>query len=226
MRKPHDTIIHDFALSVPWSAAISGFMKKIALFLFVCLLAFPAMANTQNDRYVTQAERWLSSLGQAQADFQQIDYQGNVLRGKFYINRPGRLRFEYDAPIEDHIIADGTFIYFHDGQTGQASSALIGQTLADFILRQNVNMRDTMKVESVRERDGEVQIAISQRDQPGTGELVLNFTKSPFALKSWRIIDAQGLTTDIILSSFKRVDNLDPRIFVYKPSQSQQRFNQ
>lgn len=189
-------------------------------------MAAPVNAGTHNDRYITQAEQWLSNLNLASANFRQIDFQGRELRGKFYINRPGRLRFEYDAPIEDHIVADGTFIYFHDGESGQAASAPIGATLADFILRKNVNMRDKMKVESVRERDGIIQIAISQRDQPGTGELVFSFSKSPFALKSWRIIDAHGLTTDIILSNFVSAPYLDPRLFVYQAAQSQKRFNQ
>lgn len=185
-----------------------------------------AIAATSNDKYIKMAEQWLSNLDMASADFRQIDYQGRELRGKFYINRPGRLRFEYEAPIEDHIIADGTFIYFHDGATGQANSAPIGATLADFILRSDVSMDGEMKVDSVRERNGLVQIAISQADQPGTGQLVLNFTQSPFALASWRIIDAQGLTTDIILSNFEQRGRLDPRLFVYKPAQAQDRFNQ
>ena len=202
-------------------------MKKLFLALSLLVLTATAvMAATPNDKYVGMAEQWLSNLKMAQADFRQIDYQGRELRGKFYISRPGRLRFEYLPPIEDHIIADGTFIYFHDGETNQANSAPIGATLADFILRDDVNMDGKMKVESVRERDGLVQIAISQADQPGTGQLILNFTKSPFELKSWRIIDAQGLTTDIILSNFERKEHLDPRLFVYKPAQAQERFNQ
>jgi outer membrane lipoprotein-sorting protein len=202
-------------------------MKKLFLTLMVLVLTgASAFAATSNDKYVGMAEQWLSDLNMASADFRQIDYQGRELRGKFYINRPGRLRFEYEAPIEDHIIADGTFIYFHDGETGQANSAPIGATLADFILRSDVSMDGKMKVDSVRERDGLVQIAISQADQPGTGQLILNFTKDPFALNSWRIIDAQGLTTDIMLSNFAKVPYLDPRLFVYKPAQAQDRFNQ
>lgn len=201
-------------------------MKKLFLLILVVLLPWNALAQTPNESYIRKAEQWLSALNMGQADFRQIDYQGQELRGRFYINRPGRLRFEYDAPIEDHIVADGTFIYFHDGISGQASSAPIGQTLADFILRVDVSLDGTtMKVDSVRDRDNRVEIAISQAGQPGTGQLVLHFTKSPFMLKSWRIIDAQGLTTDIILSKFEHKDRLDPRLFVYKPAQAQDRFN-
>lgn len=201
-------------------------MKNIFIIIFALLFSFPAFAQTANERYIQQAEQWLQNLNHGQARFTQIDYKGRQLNGTFYINRPGRLRFEYDQPITDHIVADGVMIYFYDGDSEQFSSAPIGMTLADFILRPDIRMDQTVKVESVRERDGMVEIALSQKDQPGTGELILSFTKAPFALKSWRIIDAQGLTTDIILSNLTRPTSLDPRLFVFSKAQSQKRFNQ
>lgn len=213
--------------SLPQLIVTTMIMKKF-LMMILAVMAFsaPSFAQTANERYIAQAESWLQNLKTAQARFTQIDYQGRELNGTFYINRPGRLRFEYDQPITDHILADGTMIYFYDGESQQASNAPIGMTLADFILRPDVRMDQTVKVESVRDRKNVVEIALSQRDQPGTGQLILHFSKSPFALQSWRIIDAQGLTTDIILSNFKQVASLDPRLFVYHAGQSQDRFNQ
>ena len=169
------------------------------------------MAN--DNPMIDRAQAWLSNLDTAQSRFEQIDYLGNVMRGTFYINRPGRLRFEYDQPIKDYIVADGYLIHFYDGESGQVSSGPIGSTLADFILRDNGGFDDKVKVESVREKNGMVNIAVSQADQPGMGELILNFSKDPFALKSWRIIDAQGLTTDIILTDMQRDVKIDPRLF-------------
>ncbi len=138
------------------------------------------------------------------------------MRGTFYINRPGRLRFEYDTPIKDYIVADGYLIHFYDGTSGQVNSGPIGSTLADFILRDGAGFDDKVKIESIRERNDMVNITISQKDQPGMGELVLNFSKQPFELKGWRIIDVQGLTTDVILSNLDRGTQLDPSLFVMK----------
>lgn len=210
-------------------AVFDGYKTSMKIFITFCLIfiiAAPVAAQHNQNHYISMAEDWLSNLGMAQTPFRQIDYQGQELRGMFYINRPGRLRFEYQAPIKDHIVADGTFIYFHDGETGQANSAPIGLTLADFILRKDVKMSGKIKVESVREKTNSVKIVISQSDQPGSGELVLSFTKEPFTLKGWKIIDAQGLTTDIILDNLQEKVKLDPRLFVYKHAQSQERFNQ
>lgn len=191
-------------------------MKNI---IFVFALIFTStlvQAASPNEVYLNQAKSWLSNLKTAKARFEQIDYQGQSMRGTFYINRPGKLRFEYDAPIKDYIVADGYLIHFYDGSSGQVNSGPIGSTLADFILRDGGGFDDKVTVKSVRERNDMINITIAQTDQPGMGELILNFSKQPFELKSWRIIDVQGLTTDVILSNFDRSITLEPSLFVMK----------
>ena len=188
-------------------------MKHFFIFILSFFFIAPAMAQTGNAVYLQQAQNWLSNLKTAKARFQQVDYQGNTLNGTFYINRPGRLRFEYDDPVKDYIVADGYLIHFYDGSSGQTNSGPIGSTLADFILRDGNRFDEKVNVESIRERDGMVQIALSQKDQPGMGELILNFAKNPFTLKSWQIIDAQGLTTNIVLSDLQNVATLPPTLF-------------
>lgn len=190
-------------------------MKQFFILCVALFLSFPAFAqNTpESARYVQQAQNWLSNLTTATARFQQIDYQGHVLTGTFYINRPGRLRFEYDAPIRDYIVADGVQIHFYDGTSGQVNSGPIGMTMADFILRDGDSFDEQIDIKSVRERDERVEITLGQKDEPGMGELILKFTKQPFTLTSWEIIDAQGLTTDIILSNLDRTARIDPALF-------------
>jgi len=136
------------------------------------------------------------------------------MRGQFYIDRPGRLRFEYDEPIKDFIVADGVQIHFYDGESDQYNSAPIGMTLADFILRDDLSFSDKkINVKSVRDIDDMVNITITQADEPGMGELVLKFTTQPFALKSWDIIDAQGLTTSIVLNNLDRTTKIPASLF-------------
>ena len=188
-------------------------MKKILLLVVTLLFSTISVANAATDARVQQAQNWLDSLKIAKARFEQIDYQGNVMRGTFYINRPGRLRFEYDAPIKDYIVADGVQIHFYDGESGQTNSAPIGSTLADFILRDGRRFEKDVKVESVTEKGDMVNIAVTQANEPGMGQLILNFSKSPFELKSWQIIDAQGLTTTLVLHDFDRNATVPPSLF-------------
>jgi outer membrane lipoprotein-sorting protein len=182
--------------------------------LFILPFTHAFAAEPRDSVYIKQAQDWLSNLKTATSRFEQIDYQGNVIKGAFYISRPGRLRFEYDTPIKDYIVADGYLIHFFDGDSGQVNSGPIGSTLADFILRDgNQFDSDKVTIDKVTEKSGVVSIPLTQTDEPGLGQLILNFSKSPFALKSWRIIDAQGLTTDIILTNIDRESKISPALF-------------
>lgn len=188
-------------------------MKKILYtILLATTLSTPALADQAAD--LKRAQTWLNGLDKATADFQQIDYNGGVMRGKFYIDRPGRLRFEYAQPTKDFIVADGFQIHFYDGDADQYNSAPIGTTLADFILRDNVSFTDPkIKVESVKENVYTTDITVSQADEPGMGYLTLKFDKDPYRLISWDIVDAQGLTTTIVLNDMNTNASINPSIF-------------
>jgi outer membrane lipoprotein-sorting protein len=199
-------------------------MKKLILAALLFAFLLPATAFAKDAR-VIKAEEWLASLKTGQARFSQRGSDGTILNGNFYISRPGRLRFEYDPPVADLVVADGTFLYFYDAQQKQASSAPIGTTLADFLLRKNARLSGDLTVTNVRERDGLISMSVAQTADPSTGQLQLHFTKDPFALKSWRIIDPQGLATDITLSGFQTGMPLPPALFIFKDPSGRGRLN-
>ncbi len=192
----------------------SGIMKKLYLLLVTLVVTSTSAMASTDDKRLQQAEAWLQGLDQAISKFQQIDHQGNVMRGRFYIDRPGRLRFEYDEPTRDFIVADGFQIHFYDSDSDQFNSAPIGSTLADFILRDDVSFSDDkVKVESIRDVGDMLNITVSQADEPGMGELVLKFNATSYQLMSWDIIDAQGLTTSIVLDGLDKSAQINPSIF-------------
>ncbi len=186
---------------------------KIIYIALLGLLFYSSDVVAQDAR-LQKAEAWFANLKSAKSQFQQIDHQGNVMRGTFYINRPGRLRFEYDAPTRDYIVADGFQIHFYDAESDQYNSGPIGATLADFILRDDISFQnDTVTVDNIDETDTTTNITVYQTDQAGMGTLTLSFNKAPYALKSWTIEDAQGLTTSVVLRNFDRTAKIDPAIF-------------
>ena len=198
-------------------------MRKLAL-LILALTTFIPAAYAKDPR-VTQAEAWLKNLSYGQAHFSQRGYDGTVLTGTFYIHRPGRLRFEYDPPVKDFIVADGVLIYFYDEQQHQTSTAPVGTTLADFLLRKNPHLDGDLTVKSVSEHDGLVTYTIYQTADPSTGTLLVNFTQNPFQLRSWSIVDAQGLRTDITLDDLDVGNPLPPSLFVYKDPTGRSKLN-
>jgi outer membrane lipoprotein-sorting protein len=212
-------------------------MRFLSLFLCLALLAAPAFAaDSKQPRTaktapkkaveaplsekdladVQKAEDYLNSLKAARARFVQTTHDGTQLVGTFYLQRPGKLRFEYDPPVEDFVVADGTFIYFYDAELQEQSNAPIGQTLADFILRPKLELQGDLQVISLKRSGDLLQMEVVQSADPAAGKLVLGFKEDPFSLKKWRVIDAQGLITEVELFYLKTDITHTSGLFVYK----------
>lgn len=188
----------------------------------------PANAQTNDvlNTSIEKAENYLRNLDTLKANFIQTAYNGSRLSGTFYLNRPGKLRFEYNE-VDDFIVADGLFIYFYDGELKEQTNAPIGQTLADFLLRKDISLTGDVAVQEIAEEGDHETVTIAAQDDPGAGQVKLYFQKEPYALEKWHIVDAAGLTTEIALHNVERDLDLPPNLFAYiKPKDDKARYNQ
>jgi outer membrane lipoprotein-sorting protein len=175
------------------------------------------MAQQKKGTEIEQAEAYFAALKTVKSRFIQTNADGSQLRGTFYLNRPGKLRFEYDPPNKDFVVADGYFIYFYDGEMKQQTNAPIGQTLADFLLRKNLKLSGDLKVTRIMRAGGYIQITMIQRDLPKAGELTLAFTEgTKYQLKKWRIIDSVGNITETELFDMQTGLKIPSSLFAYK----------
>ena len=192
-------------------------------------MAFPHSGGAQKtekfNEDVMMAESYLKSLGSARARFVQTTHDGTQLVGTFYLQRPGKLKFEYDDPIKDFVVADGFFIYFYDAELGEQTNAPIGQTLADFFLRKDLSLNEDVKVESVKRKGGFLQVELTQRSDPEAGSLTLGLKEGPLSLSKWRIVDAQGLITEIELFYLKTDIKHPSNLFVYADPDKGEAYN-
>lgn len=198
----------------------------IALAALTLIISSPLQAEPSKDD-IKKIEKYLQNLETARARFVQTTHDGTQLVGTFYLQRPGKLRFEYDPPIEDFVVADGLFIYFYDAELGEQTNAPIGQTLADFFLRKNVKLGDDVEVAEIKKNGGFLQAKLIQSADPQAGSITLGFKEEPFELNKWRVVDGQGLITEIELFYFKEGVKHASNLFVYKdPKPSDTPYNE
>lgn len=191
-------------------------------FLIFCLSVFYAppsgakMTSVKNVVAKTRkVEAYLNSLESVQSRFTQTNHNGTQLNGMFYMKRPGRLRFEYDPPIEDFVVADRLFVYFYDAELGEQTHAPIGTTLADFLLRSDIELDDDITVTDIKRDGGFLQVDLIQTDDPGAGSLTLALLEDPMTLKRWRVVDAQGLITEVELLDLQTNVDHPSNLFIY-----------
>lgn len=195
-------------------------MKYVMQFI-VCLavMAVPLVsvaAEKQVDtKAIDRAEKYLQDMKTAQARFVQTTHNGAQLVGTFYLQRPGKLRFEYDPPMEDFIVADGVFIYFYDAVLEEQTNAPIQSTLANFFLRKDFSFDGDLMVKDAKYAGGLLQIRVVQADDQDAGSITFAFSEKPFELKKWRVVDGQGMITEIELFYLKTGMKHDSDLFVY-----------
>lgn len=207
------------------------YLLRFNILILIGLIAFgfwavntAANAETAAED-IQQAEAYFKELKTVQADFIQTAHNGSRLSGTFYLNRPGKLRFEYNE-VDDFIVADGVFIYFYDSEMGEQTNAPIGQTLADFLLRKDLKLSGDLVVKKI-ENDGTYKaFTVAQSDDEGAGIVKLFFDQEPFALRKWQVTDAAGLTTEVLLRNMERDVDLPAKLFAYfKPKEDKPAYN-
>ncbi len=202
-------------------------MKHVFLLALAGLIFAVSPAHAQvkaNDADVKKAEAYLQGLNTAKADFIQTSSLGSRLSGQFYLDRPGRLRFNYNE-VKDFVVADGIFIYFYDSQLGEQSNAPIGQTLADFLLREDLSLHGDLAVQQIYKKDGFTYLTVVQSDDPAVGHIELVFSEVPYELERWRVTDAQGETTEVVLKNMQKGLKLDNDLFGYKDPKGRKAVN-
>jgi outer membrane lipoprotein-sorting protein len=172
---------------------------------------------------VRRAVQYLNDLSTLKARFIQISSNGAYAEGDVIIQRPGRMRFEYDPPHPVLIIANGLSLLFYDREIKQASFLPLWETPLWFLIRKEVTLSEGIVVSAVEQSPGALRITITDKDLSETGSVTLVFSDRPLALKKWEITDAQGILTQVSLINPRYGIEVDPLAFDYSDLEIQGR---
>ena len=186
-------------------------MKKILIVFLTLLFTVPVNAAVEK-KYVQSAEKYLNSVTGLSGDFIQTS-NGKVAKGLFSMLRPGRVRLDYtNAKVQ--LISDGTDLYFFDKSLDQITTVPLTSTPAGILVRKNIDLQNADIVVSDT-FDGKTTFALTMylRDNRGLGHMTVVFDKSPVKLKSWTVVDATGVSTDVVFRNLKPKTDFDKNYF-------------
>ncbi|HEY3910723.1 MAG TPA: outer membrane lipoprotein carrier protein LolA [Stellaceae bacterium] len=184
-----------------------------------------AVSSAQDQADLQRVAEYLNSIGTMTARFHQHTANGGTAAGWLWMERPGRMRFQYDPPTPILLIADRFYVYYIDTQLSQMSEVGLKFTPAWFLLRVPVSF-DDLTVTRFERGNNLLRITVVDPKAPDNGSLTMTFTDQPLALLSWTIVDQQRHVTTVSLSQEQFGMALDPNLFVYRnPYSSTQRYN-
>ncbi|UMM63319.1 LolA family protein [Aristophania vespae] len=190
---------------------------SLAFFLFFIMGLNPALAkavlSSAQQVWVSKIEQNLTQIQSFQARFRQTSPKGEGSSGTVILVRPGRVRFNYDAPSPLLLVANQGKVVFQDRSIDQITTLPLKRTPLGLLLRPDPHLTGDVTITSFHEIKGQIQLRVVRTAAPQEGELTLYFSKTPLALLGWSVLDAQGASTHIQLSDIQTGINVDPQIF-------------
>ncbi len=164
---------------------------------------------------VDRVNVYLMSLQTLIGDFVQVGPDGRKVEGKFYLQRPGRIRFEYNPPSPIELVADGSSVVVRDRNLGTQDLYPLSQTPLRFLLSDRIDLLRDTNIISISADDIFLTVIIEEKQTlGGTHRVAMMFNAKDTTLKQWTFTDPQGYDTPVALSNLESGRKLDPTMFV------------
>lgn len=206
-------------------------MKRILIAALACLLPVAASAATElnatgaqgHEEQIKKVEAYLSGLTTVVSDFSQVAPDGTITSGKFYMKRPGKMRWQYNPPTPILIISDGKVLTYFDYDLEQVSYVPIDDSLVSFLAREKIRFSDKVLVEGYVEEKDAIRITVVQKEKPTDGKLTLEFSTNPLQIRSMVTTDATGQVTSVALNNAQFGTQLPKDLFVFHDPRKRKR---
>src|SRR4051812_22894553 len=157
---------------------------------------------------------YLSSLNTLVGNFVQVGPDGSKTKGDFYIQKPGKVRFEYDSPTPIAMIADGSSLAVRDRKLATQDIYPLSQTPLRYLLSDRIDLLKDTNVVNVQADDQYISITIEEKSAIiGTSRLMLMLGAKDNQLKQWTVTDPQGYDTTVAIYNLDQSKKPDPALF-------------
>jgi outer membrane lipoprotein-sorting protein len=163
---------------------------------------------------VERVNAWFNGIPFMTGDFVQVGPDGTRFTGKMYVQKPGRMRFQYNAPSNIELIADGAGVAVRDRKLVTQDIYPIGQTPLRFLLAEQLNLSKDTSVIGVHRDDLFTTVVLEEKNAiGGTHRVLLMFASADMTLRQWTITDPQGFDTTVAVSNLDTRTRPDGKLF-------------
>lgn len=192
--------------------------RILVLWILLAVFSLPAQAASGRD----QLKQFFDGLTTFSAGFQQrtirTEGRNGYAEGTFYLQRPGRFRWEYRTPNQ-LIVADGDRVWLFDKELEQVShqgqDAALKGTPAQ-VLVETAPLENFFAVHELESSGGLDWVELRPLETGGDFERIL-LGLSNGLLWKLEMEDSFGQMTLFRFSEVKRNVALDPELFHYEP---------
>ena len=197
--------------------------RTARLLFFAALVAVCAGAAEKSNgpqglhRFYAEVNRYTASFTQVVLDDSRKPVQES--KGRLWIERPNKFRWNYESPAKQQIVSDGTRLWIYDEDLKQVTVRALKQGLLDtpaMLLAGRGRIEDQFDVKDAGSENNLdwVQLVPKKKDG-GIDQVRLGFEHG--RLKVLELLDGLGQTTRYTLNSGLENQPIDPNRFSFTP---------
>jgi outer membrane lipoprotein-sorting protein len=166
---------------------------------------------------VEKINAYFNDLKNLEGQFLQTDADDSRKKGRFFIERPGKVLFDYAPPSAQKIISNGEYLAIENHDLNTTDRYPLESTPFRLLLKETVNLAVDAQIVALDVGENIVVLTVEDKESRGGGQIRLFFAWPEIQLKEWIITDAQGLNTRIELAALETNKETDPKLFNFSP---------
>ena len=156
--------------------------------------------TAQQQADLAKVSAYLNSIHTLKSNFAQLGPQGQIDQGTLYIEKPGRMRFEFQAPNPLVIVATGGTVYVRNARLNSVNHYDVSDTPLGILLNSDINLARNPAILGVEEQPGALLVQARTSTNRSQSNILLVFAYPQIELRQWIVRDNQGGNTTVALS--------------------------
>ena len=177
------------------------------------------LIGEERDAAVVRINGYFNGITSLQGSFEQVDSSNKRATGRFYVQRPGKLRFDYAPPSSLRIISDGHSLAIEDSELKTIEKYPLKSTPFRLLVSETVELEKDARIVGAEAAEGLLAVTLEDKNHDAAGQIKLVFETDPeVKLKQWVVYDAQGLATTVTINDLSAGRKVAADFFTAKAS--------
>ena len=157
--------------------------------------------SESQEELINRAEQSINNISTLRAEFTQISSDGSYATGKLFFRRPFQMRLEYNVEQPFNLITTRNWLIVDEPENKQITNYPLSETPLAFLLEEEFSLTANEFFTQSMIHNGLAEITLRKETGDRAGELILLFEPKQMNLRGWKIIDAMGMETKVILQN-------------------------
>ncbi|CAN7664286.1 outer membrane lipoprotein carrier protein LolA [Rhizobium sp. LjRoot254] len=188
-----------------------NFVSGTMAFTLLAMLPL-SVAQAANNEIAQKIADHFSSVKTMQGEFVQFGPRGEQTAGKFFLERPGKVRFNYEKPSPMRVIADGKSVVIGNSKLKTWDIYPLSKTPLALLLDERIDLKGKM-VRDVKEEADLITIKLGDRSIFADSTITMMFDPKSYDLRQWTITDNQGKDTSVMIFNTQTGVTFDKAVF-------------